>query len=282
MENTGRAGRIQVSHTTAAEIEKLGKEHWLTKRDDAVVAKGKGVMETYWLVPVSSASNRPSFTSTQPAVVTTPSKAAGSDPSSEMTLTEKHNRLVEWCVEILLDKLRQIQALRQGLFRAQTATYDALVYKLPEGRTCMDEVVDTMELPPYDPKAASVLASVKHYDVEIDPAVVDQLRQFVRILAQAYRPNSFHNFEHCCHVTMCVDKFLKRIVSPNLDGDIKSIHEYTHGLTSDPLLLMGIVLSAVIHDVDHRGISNTRLAEEEKQMAEVYNNKSIAEQHSLE
>ena len=84
------------------------------------------------------------------------------------------------------------------------------------------------------------------------------------------------------HVTMSTDKFLKRIISPNLDGDIRTLHEYTHGLTSDPLLLMAIILSSVIHDADHRGVSNMQLAKEEGDMASLYKNKSIAEQNSLD
>ena len=82
---------------------------------------------------------------------------------------------------------------------------------------------------------------------------------------------------------MSTDKFLKRIVSPDMEkSDQKSLHEYTHGLTSDPLVLMAIVWSALIHDVDHRGVSNMQLATEEPQMAETYRNKSIAEQNSLD
>jgi hypothetical protein len=83
-------------------------------------------------------------------------------------------------------------------------------------------------------------------------------------------------------VIMATNKFLNRILSPNMDGDIKTLHEYTHGLTSDPLLLMGIILSSVIHDVDHRGVSNMQMAKEEPEMAELYQNKSIAEQNSLD
>ena len=33
---------------------------------------------------------------------------------------------------------------------------------------------------------------------------------------------------------------------------------------------------------DHRGVSNTQLAAEDKELADKYNNKSIAEQHSLD
>lgn len=181
MESTGSRNRIQVSHTTAAEIEKLGKGHWLTKREDVVIAKGKGVMETYWLTPAAQED----------------SPVGVSPPMNKAVTMDKQNRLIDWCVEVLLDKLRQIQALRQGLFLAQTSSYDALVYKPQEGKTCMDEVQEVMELPPYNPKAASILASMNHQEIEIDQEVEDQLRQFVSILAQAYRSNSFHNFEVC-------------------------------------------------------------------------------------
>lgn len=82
---------------------------------------------------------------------------------------------------------------------------------------------------------------------------------------------------------MSVDKFLKRIVAPDMDkGGHKALHEYTHGLTSEPLVLLSIVWSALIHDVDHRGVSNMQLAKEEQQMAQAYHNKSIAEQNSVD
>ena len=45
---------------------------------------------------------------------------------------------------------------------------------------------------------------------------------------------------------------------------------------------MAIILSSVIHDIDHRGISNMQLAKEDEQMAKMYKNKSIAEQNSLD
>lgn len=212
LESTGMRNRIQVSHTTAAEIEKLGKGHWLTKREDVVVAKGKGAIESYWLVPASRQASIQNIAQgpTTPEASREMIIAAVKQSSSE----EKRTRLVDWCVEILLDKLRQIQALRQGLFLAQTATYDALVYTPEEGRTCMDEVQEVMKLPPYDPKAAAILASMDHRNVQIDPEVVDQLRQFVSILAQAYRANHFHSFEHACvSAIISLDETRTRLLS---------------------------------------------------------------------
>ena len=87
---------------------------------------------------------------------------------------------------------------------------------------------------------------------------------------------------------------MQRIIAPDLDlidleraqkdsRDYASqLHVYTHGITSDPLTLCAIVFSALIHDVDHRGVSNIQLAKEDAKMALHYQNKSIAEQNSLD
>lgn len=52
---------------------------------------------------------------------------------------------------------------------------------------------------------------------------------------------------------MATDKFLKRIVAPDIDGEddkmASDVHAFTHGInSSDPLLLLGILFSALIHD----------------------------------
>lgn len=49
MESNGQPGRIHVSSETADELIRLGKEKWLTPRDDAILVKGKGAMQTFWV-----------------------------------------------------------------------------------------------------------------------------------------------------------------------------------------------------------------------------------------
>ena len=48
-ETTGTPSRIQVSQDTADELTARGKSHWLTPRQDKVEAKGKGLMQTYYV-----------------------------------------------------------------------------------------------------------------------------------------------------------------------------------------------------------------------------------------
>jgi hypothetical protein len=88
---------------------------------------------------------------------------------------------------------------------------------------------------------------------------------------------------------MCVDKYITRIVTPDLDehdmregGLASKLYDYTHGISSDPVTLLAIVFSAFIHDADHRGVSNVQLCKEDEHMAALYKNKSVAEQNSLD
>jgi hypothetical protein len=81
---------------------------------------------------------------------------------------------------------------------------------------------------------------------------------------------------------------LHRIVTPDIHegAETKSeqelVHFYTHGICSDPMAVFAIVFSALIHDVDHQGISNVQLMKEEPTMGELYRGKSIAEQNSID
>jgi 3'5'-cyclic nucleotide phosphodiesterase len=59
-------------------------------------------------------------------------------------------------------------------------------------------------------------------------------------------------------------------------------HDFSHGIISDPLALFAITFSALIHDADHRGVSNQQLAKEDPDVAHEYRNQSIAEQNSLD
>lgn len=102
-----------------------------------------------------------------------------------------------------------------------------------------------------------------------------------------YRDNPFHNFEHASHVTMSVVKLLSRIVAPDLGlksacDTNKELHDHTYGITSDPLTQFAVVLSALIHDVDHPGVPNMCLVHENSRLSTVYKAKSIAEQNSVD
>ncbi|CAB9519134.1 Receptor-type guanylate cyclase gcy [Seminavis robusta] len=286
MEQTGVPEKIQVSHATANLLTAAGKGHWLESRDDSIVAKGKGVLNTFFVDPTRQEDG-----TTSAKVSSRVAKSA-----SEMK-AKKQKRLVQWMTEVLLERLRQIVARRDkvqgGSFKeeaqanksAPTTAAASVGSGIP-----MDEVVEAIKLPDFDDNA------VTEEDlsfVHIPEVVVDQLRAHVTAIAESYQDNPFHNFEHACHVTMSTTKFLGRIASmeidlPTLQGkDARAavashIHDYTHGILSDPLTLFGIVYSSLIHDCDHAGVGNAQTIKENPKMGEKYQGKSVAEQNSLD
>jgi hypothetical protein len=88
---------------------------------------------------------------------------------------------------------------------------------------------------------------------------------------------------------MSMSKLLERVVNPDdidYDGESAAIashvHNYTYGITSDPLTQFAVVFCALIHDVDHTGVSNGQLIKENAHIATLYKNKSVAEQNSID
>ena len=119
-----------------------------------------------------------------------------------------------------------------------------------------------------------------------------QLTDYVAVIASMYRENSFHNFAHASHVTQSVVKLLSRVVtadSIDYDGMCYTekagrhqLHQFTFGITSDPLTQFAVAFSALIHDVDHVGVPNSQLVKEDADIAAMYRNLSVAEQNSVD
>ena len=283
MESTGMAGRIQVSHATAHYLVAHNKEHWLQQREDSVAAKGKGVLETYWLVPrdkvLDEDDDNPSFWGS--------SQVEKESSMMGMEDARRRDRLVNWIVSMMADRIREIVARNEAL-RIQRDPPKDLILPRPTDSICLDETVDIIKLPKFDAKADVRVARTDHTTVQIPQIVEDQLRTCIATIANTYRDNYFHNFEHACHVTMCVDKFLKRIVAPDVDPTMdrsrlaSTLHDYTHGINSDPLAVLAILFSALVHDADHRGVSNVQLGKEDEGLAKHYKGKSLAEQNSFD
>ena len=287
--STGIPNKIQISQQTADILISAGKGHWVKPREDAVRAKGKGVLNTFWLTlegkkglgDSSRLSESPASSSSSSLV----DNIALNTPREDLEENLKTDRLVDWVVDILQLHAKKIIA-QQGKAR-QKKGEELPTYQPEAGSTALDEVVEVITLPNFDAKAVAKAENYRH--IELDPMLSRQLRDYVQTIASMYRNNPFHNFAHACHVTMAVNKLLKRIVTPDLDEEMKSenelasqLHAYTHGINSDPLTIFAIVFSALIHDVDHRGIPNTQLIVEESEMASRHKNKSVAEQNSLE
>ena len=204
-------------------------------------------------------------------------------------LTQKQQRLVEWNAEILCRKLEDIEARRE-IFKTMPDSSEHMDEVEREQRLncfgmALGEVAEIIELPTYRSPSSegdTLTKTLRH-------KVAKQLLDYVQTIASLYQANPFHNFEHASHVTMSVNKLLSRIIAPDIEvemsrgQDVKWImHDHTYGITSDPLTQFAVTLSALIHDVDHSGVPNAQLVREHTSLASAYNNKSVAEQNSVE
>lgn len=290
IESTGQPNRIHISSDTADLLRKAGKEYWIKAREKTVEAKGKGIMSTYWL----ESSPR-----TGTSVHSKDSDLDQDVPVSEVNSSiytnnqnSKEDRLVSYISDVFLRLLRELTNRRDALDRdnpnRRPANTEEILEHLEssgsrEGTMVLDEVQDIIELPNFNAIADKYQKDPD--SVVLPQKIISQVHHYVGTIAALYRKNAFHNFEHAAHVTMSTVKLLSRIVAPDISassGADKSLHDHTYGITTDPLTRFAVVFSALIHDVDHLGIPNSQLIEENQVIADIYKNRSVAEQNSVD
>ena len=117
MESTGTKNRIQCSQATADLLLAAGKKHWVRAREDSVEAKGKGVLNTFWLHPMSKNDSSATSSDNDGALVSLDGDSAnptGSRMGNDAN-DKKKDRLVDWMVEILLFDIRKIVSSYQTI-----------------------------------------------------------------------------------------------------------------------------------------------------------------------
>jgi class 3 adenylate cyclase len=278
MESTGLRDRIQVSQDTADLLIAAGKSKWLTLREEKVIAKGKGSMQTYWVaVGASNKSNSEGGTISESDDGTDANADQQESEKLNPLLSDKTARLVKWNVDVLANLLKQVHARRND---TNVAPLEEVTHLSKQ--TVLEEVKEIIHLPTFSGQTTNDSDSVA-----LKSVVLDQLENYVEAVASMYRDNPFHNFEHASHVVMSVVKLLSRIVAPDIGEETgkdmaSTLHDHTYGITSDPLTQFACVFSALIHDADHTGVPNSQLNLENSTLAKVYKNKSVAEQNSVD
>jgi hypothetical protein len=204
--------RIHLSEQTALELIKHGKQDWIERRQDAVEAKGKGKLVTYWLLHTSDKRS--------PMSVVSSSDYAGSELSDSLSPLaaseiveyapaatkqslrkcrvaprrpnkdqERIPRLVDWNNELLLRLLKRVVARRDAMLQASGSILDAgesEVDALDIGSAITDERMDIIEMHPF------VAAPFLPTPVEISDKVATQLHAYVTNIAALYHDNPFH------------------------------------------------------------------------------------------
>jgi 3'5'-cyclic nucleotide phosphodiesterase len=267
MEGNSQPGRILCSEKTNDLIVAAGKEHWMSRRQDLVVAKGKGKMQCFWCEPKSDISGHLSIND-QACI---PSSSSVYEDPAPVVEPRGQDAEVDWVVEVFEVMLHTLMASRE-----LSSESDDKVFAESESYLILprDEVSEIITLSDGEARTHRKLTKK---EVKLKKIVRKQLRKYICTIAKLYRDNPFHNFQHACHVVMATKKLLLRVIKP---GD-SAISSTAYGITSDPLTQFAIVFSALIHDVDHPGVSNAQLVKEDASIAKMYNNLSVAEQNSI-
>jgi Adenylate and Guanylate cyclase catalytic domain len=183
MESNGKPGMIQCSQKTADILTSAGKGTWLAKREEMVQAKGKGMLQTYWVEPRNrsgSSSHSPSLTSDDDDVDQLLGGPIPRGPDSLM-----NERLVKWNMEHFTGLVKRIVARRaalEGVNQQPNCQFHARDPVISP-RT---EITEIISLPSFDfqvndsskgPPAGDILA----------PEVVGQLRHFISTVAHMYQ-----------------------------------------------------------------------------------------------
>lgn len=206
MESTGLRNRIQVSQSTAQLLIEAGKENWILPREDVVHAKGKGAIQTYWVLTRRQNSSVDCIAEARPKFIQSNLQDSNSDMESvgsgnvsvwgdeenlddsatcqfelpSVMLGGNTDRLIDWQVDLLLRIIKQILAGRDS----NAPTLSCPGHVIQTGTAVFEEVSECIELPKFDPEAARARTSTI---VEVPEVVISELREYVHMIAVRYR-----------------------------------------------------------------------------------------------
>jgi hypothetical protein len=229
MESNGLPNQIQCSQQTADLLILANKNHWIHPRKDMVHAKGKGLVQTYWVIGTKPSSGERSVKDLE---ASNPNMASGtslmdhSDDHSDITEEPLDNRsveseelvdpldvsphlqrLIDYNVEILAKVIKTILATRYArtsmhlqepgqLLISDSAHSSGPPPTLIVNGNPRNEYCEAIHLPHYDPGRIVKRGSMGGGSDVLDEAVKHQLRDYITTIACAYNDNPFHNFEH--------------------------------------------------------------------------------------
>jgi hypothetical protein len=134
-------------------------------------------------------------------------------------------------------------------------------------------------------------AQTPSHKISITKIQREELVAYVTKIASMYRSVLYHNFEHASHVLASSDSLINMVESTKKqalsqpdnhespsDGNCRT----TFGIADNPMMHLSLIFSALVHDVEHQGVGNKQLIDENDVLAIRYNGKSVAENNSLD
>ena len=200
IESTGAKNRVHLSKETADLLKEAGLGSWVTPRNDVVVAKGKGEIQTYWLkagtgsISTNDTSEMGITASTQFTEDSNRNLApAKKDELDNSGRNGKLERLIGWNVDVLQRSLKHIIAMREE--SQSNKRMSGLKITAKEGQRVLDEV---KEIIPLSNKASKY--KMDPASIQLEPIVLSQLTDYVRAIAAMYKDNACKSYtlDHYC------------------------------------------------------------------------------------
>jgi hypothetical protein len=195
MESTGIRNCIQVSEETSQLLIEGGKNHWLTPREEPIQAKGKGELSTYWVFEKKNKG-----ISCASTIASTDSSLASEDSDLFTSIGVKnliHNRrqgLIDWNVDLFAGSIQKIAAQRGAETNKEIKSEKDIelghqigLSPSDDSGMVLDEVVEIIELPAFDPKAES---AQNPHSIHLSKIVMVQLRTYIIAISNKYKENS--------------------------------------------------------------------------------------------
>jgi Adenylate and Guanylate cyclase catalytic domain len=199
MESNSLKGRIQISEQTADLIMAANLEHWLQKREGKIEAKGKGTLQTYWLV-ISTKNKTGSISMSSSSDEC--NATHGNCSVSTKILSHQHSKLVDYNTDCLVGLLKRILARRAISQELEILPVERNVEVTTNMKSIMDDTTECIAIPDFQDD----IERSKPMDadtIEIDPIVIAQLRGLLQEICRHYNSaNYYHNFERATHVAM--------------------------------------------------------------------------------
>lgn len=148
----------------------------------------------------------------------------------------------EYAAQFRIDKLKSTK--REQILK--TWGFDALQYTPEQLMVFVADILDQLNL-------------IERFSIP-----EDRLRQFLMRVHKGYRNNPFHNFEHAFQVFHVAYMIL---VTTNLQSLLTQLDA------------LGLLLAALCHDLDHRGVNNAFEIASRSPLALLYNDNSVLENH---
>lgn len=210
--------------------------------------KGKGITQTWWINSVTGLNMKTS-------------------------LSSKRNLLSALKPYSVPDSVIQSIALSKQSWARIGLPDSALVVETSDRNIMVNRVTAILEH-----RLSIVMASRSQKPLKA--AARKELRKYVADIASLYNNVHFHNFEHAVHVTMSMNKIIDTIVESVQDGKLGN-GSICRDMCQNSSLHFAMILSSLIHDVEHTGCSNKILGSGNHKIAKRFTGPS-AERNSIQ